>query len=192
METGGLAPCVALCGAKTVESSTPLKSTRLWFWLMRFSFLWALLRRRTLRFILIVAFLCWLFNYFASQKSRTPGAAFEINPKPFSHDTKDKSKTEEYEDRADEEESSRAAQRTKHKNNSHRVMLKHGLAGHHFKDNGLLEVNPEGRHPIFDLISRAEKAWEEKLSRQSRTLAEAIDEYRKRYQREPPIGFDNW
>jgi hypothetical protein len=71
-------------------------------------------------------------------------------------------------------------------------MLKHGLAGHHFKDNGLLEVNPEGRHPIFDLISRAEKAWEEKLSRQSRTLAEAIDEYRKRYQREPPIGFDNW
>ncbi|PVF92131.1 hypothetical protein CPB86DRAFT_718049 [Serendipita vermifera] len=71
-------------------------------------------------------------------------------------------------------------------------MFKQGLAGHQLKDTGLLEVNPEGRHPIFDLISRAEKAWDEKLSRQSRTLAEAVREYRRRYQREPPIGFDNW
>src|ERR1700761_9477674 len=33
---------------------------------------------------------------------------------------------------------------------------------HRYLANGLLEVNLKGRHPIFDLISRAEKEWEDK------------------------------
>ncbi|KAF8754258.1 Extension Ser/Thr-type protein kinase [Rhizoctonia solani] len=45
------------------------------------------------------------------------------------------------------------------------------------RDDGLVEVNPEGRHPIYDLIARAEKDWSAKLARQSRHLADAVDEW---------------
>ena len=66
------------------------------------------------------------------------------------------------------------------------------LASHKFRDDGLLEVNPEGRHPIYDLMSRAERIWEDKLASQSKTLGEAINQYRQRYHREPPLGFGDW
>ncbi|QRV74770.1 glycosyltransferase family 90 protein [Ceratobasidium sp. AG-Ba] len=66
------------------------------------------------------------------------------------------------------------------------------LPGHVYRSDGLVEVNPEGRHPIYDLIARAEAAWKAKLDRQSRHLADAVDEYERRYGRPPPPGFDKW
>ncbi|GAA5914455.1 hypothetical protein JCM6882_003023 [Rhodosporidiobolus microsporus] len=52
---------------------------------------------------------------------------------------------------------------------------------------------PPQPHPIHFLIREAQSRWEEKLARQSRTLDEAVAEYRRRYGgREPPRGFDDW
>lgn len=66
------------------------------------------------------------------------------------------------------------------------------LKPHKLRSDGLLEVNPFGRHPIYDLIERAEADWENKLKRQSKTLDEAVVEYQRRYGRAPPKGFDEW
>ncbi|KAG1871500.1 glycosyltransferase family 90 protein [Suillus subluteus] len=66
------------------------------------------------------------------------------------------------------------------------------LGDHHYGDNGLLVVNPDGPHPIFELIERAEEAWEKKLGRASKTLGEAVAEYKRRYHRSPPIHFEKW
>lgn len=63
---------------------------------------------------------------------------------------------------------------------------------HTFHPNGLLLVNPRGRHPIQVLIERAEKRWKDKVARQSRTLSQAVAEYKRRYRRNPPRGFDDW
>jgi hypothetical protein len=57
---------------------------------------------------------------------------------------------------------------------------------------GLLTVSPEGPHPIFELTRRARKRWTEKLARASKTLPQAVREYRRRYNRHPPRGFDDW
>ncbi|GAA6028212.1 hypothetical protein JCM8097_006919 [Rhodosporidiobolus ruineniae] len=48
------------------------------------------------------------------------------------------------------------------------------------------------RHPIHDLIANATDAWEKKLARQSKTLEEAVREYKRRFGRKPPKGFDDW
>ncbi|KAF5391052.1 hypothetical protein D9757_003999 [Collybiopsis confluens] len=64
--------------------------------------------------------------------------------------------------------------------------------GRHIYRNGLVEVNPEGPHPIFELMKRAEEEWSEKLRKASSSLDEAIGEYRRRYRRNPPKGFDKW
>ncbi|KAJ8588969.1 hypothetical protein M405DRAFT_230549 [Rhizopogon salebrosus TDB-379] len=61
---------------------------------------------------------------------------------------------------------------------------------HTFRPDGLLQVNPNGRHPILDLIDRAEEEWNGKLARASRTLPDAVREYHRRYARAPPPGFD--
>jgi hypothetical protein len=68
----------------------------------------------------------------------------------------------------------------------------HRLGSHYFRDDGLVEVDPHGRHPIYDLMTIAEQRWKEKLARQSTTLAEVVTEYKKRYQRDPPMGFKDW
>ncbi|THY35634.1 hypothetical protein D6D01_01110 [Aureobasidium pullulans] len=47
-------------------------------------------------------------------------------------------------------------------------------------------------HPIETLYLEGKRQSEEKLSRQSKTPEEAVIEYRRRYQREPPAGFDEW
>ncbi|OJA14804.1 hypothetical protein AZE42_04183 [Rhizopogon vesiculosus] len=44
---------------------------------------------------------------------------------------------------------------------------------HTFRSDGLLQVNPDARHPILDLIARAEDEWNTKLARASRTLPDA-------------------
>ncbi|EAU89351.1 Cap3p [Coprinopsis cinerea okayama7 len=64
---------------------------------------------------------------------------------------------------------------------------------HHFyRDDGLLEVNPDGPHPIFELMEQAEQRWKKKNEKASRTLKEACEEYERRYNRKPPHGFDVW
>lgn len=66
------------------------------------------------------------------------------------------------------------------------------LASHTRLSNGLLEVNPDGGHPILELIKTAEEEWSSKIARASRTLEEAVIEYKRRYNRPPPKGFDDW
>src|SRR6267154_4270940 len=43
---------------------------------------------------------------------------------------------------------------------------------HTFRPDGLLQVTPGGRHPILDLIARAEDEWNTTLSNASQTLPE--------------------
>ncbi|KAL4071930.1 glycosyltransferase family 90 protein [Scleroderma yunnanense] len=76
-------------------------------------------------------------------------------------------------------------------NNSYQRRL-HSLEEHTYADNGLLFVNPNGPHPIFELIRKAEQEWDMMNKRASRTLDEAIMEYKRRYKRAPPLGFDKW
>ncbi|GFZ52387.1 hypothetical protein JCM24511_10160 [Saitozyma sp. JCM 24511] len=65
--------------------------------------------------------------------------------------------------------------------------------GNHVVEGGLLRVNMKSRlHPIYKLIRDARKAWDNKLERQSQSLEEATVEYRRRYGRQPPRGFDKW
>jgi len=66
------------------------------------------------------------------------------------------------------------------------------LGRHRYRPDGLLELNEQGPHPIYELIARAEKEWEGKLARASKTLEQAVKEYRRRYNRFPPKGFDLW
>lgn len=47
-------------------------------------------------------------------------------------------------------------------------------------------------HPIAILMREAEDKWKKMVDRQSRTLGEAVEEYRRRYGRSPPRGFDKW
>ncbi|BGO91104.1 hypothetical protein NBRC10512_005802 [Rhodotorula toruloides] len=54
------------------------------------------------------------------------------------------------------------------------------------------DVVPPQPHPIHHLIREAEFAWHRKVSRQSRTLEQAVAEYRRRYNQPPPRGFDAW
>lgn len=61
---------------------------------------------------------------------------------------------------------------------------------------GLLHVNmsvPAERHPIYRLIKDARDEWDAKKQRQSRTLLEAVNEYKSRNEgRAPPKGFEKW
>ncbi|KAF9489253.1 hypothetical protein BDN71DRAFT_1456332 [Pleurotus eryngii] len=57
---------------------------------------------------------------------------------------------------------------------------------------GLFEDRRRGRHPVIELVERAEKEWERKHQRASETLSEAVAEYKRRYKRLPPKGFDDW
>ncbi|KAF9220836.1 hypothetical protein BS17DRAFT_713280 [Gyrodon lividus] len=66
------------------------------------------------------------------------------------------------------------------------------LEEHTYTPDGLLVVNPNGPHPIFELMRNAETEWEAKLARASKTLDEAVAEYKRRYRRPPPRGFDKW
>ena len=47
-------------------------------------------------------------------------------------------------------------------------------------------------HPIKELVRKAEIDFEEQLARQSSTLEAAASEYRQRYHRDAPPGFDMW
>ena len=47
-------------------------------------------------------------------------------------------------------------------------------------------------HPIPKLMADAEANFRNLLSRQSKTLEDAVREYKRRYHRDPPRGFDHW
>ncbi|KAJ7059525.1 glycosyltransferase family 90 protein [Mycena amicta] len=47
-------------------------------------------------------------------------------------------------------------------------------------------------HPIPALMDAADTRFRAKLSRQSTSLAAAVVEYKRRYRRPPPAGFDKW
>ena len=64
---------------------------------------------------------------------------------------------------------------------------------HTYSEDGLLRVNPKSRkHPVLELVEKAEENWQRKLDRASKTLEEAVAEYQRRYGRRPPLGFDDW
>lgn len=48
------------------------------------------------------------------------------------------------------------------------------------------------KHPIEELMANAKKEWHDKVARQSKTADEAIEEYKRRYKRDPPYGFTEW
>ncbi|KIJ43869.1 glycosyltransferase family 90 protein, partial [Sphaerobolus stellatus SS14] len=58
----------------------------------------------------------------------------------------------------------------------------------------LLQRNPSPppSHPIPQLIKEAEEKFEGLLLRQSTSLESTVAEYRRRYNRDPPKGFDEW
>ncbi|ODO05251.1 hypothetical protein L198_01942 [Cryptococcus wingfieldii CBS 7118] len=47
-------------------------------------------------------------------------------------------------------------------------------------------------HPIYELMENAETRWTDMLASQSKTLQQAVGQYRKRYGIPPPAGFDAW
>jgi hypothetical protein len=57
-----------------------------------------------------------------------------------------------------------------------------GRGGHYSKD----------VHPVTSLIQDAEQNFDQLRSRQSKTLADAVNEYRRRYNMHPPPHFDKW
>lgn len=72
-------------------------------------------------------------------------------------------------------------------------LLYYDHSGNHiYRPDGLLELNPNGLHPVFELIKRAESDWNERMVKSSRNFADAVKEYRRRYGRLPPKGFDAW
>ncbi|KAH7393897.1 hypothetical protein DE146DRAFT_111126 [Phaeosphaeria sp. MPI-PUGE-AT-0046c] len=54
------------------------------------------------------------------------------------------------------------------------------------------ETKASPRHPIEDLVIKSQVDLALLLERQSRTSKDAETEYRRRYSREPPPGFDKW
>lgn len=58
-------------------------------------------------------------------------------------------------------------------------------------NNGLLGPTDSAKHPIELLVEEANAKFQT-LKGQSTTFNEAVSEYRRRYKREPPLGFDHW
>lgn len=68
------------------------------------------------------------------------------------------------------------------------VFLRNGIAS-------LLPLRrgaPQPEHPVYELMERGEELWRKVRDRQSKTLKDAVKEYRRRYGIDPPAGFDEW
>ncbi|KAF8576378.1 glycosyltransferase family 90 protein [Ramaria rubella] len=63
---------------------------------------------------------------------------------------------------------------------------------HEYLSSGLLKTNMRGNHPMLQLIEHAKTRWDDLQRRQSKTLEQARIEYKRRYKRSPPRGFDDW
>ncbi|KAJ5625543.1 hypothetical protein N7510_001852, partial [Penicillium lagena] len=57
---------------------------------------------------------------------------------------------------------------------------------------GQTSFPPEQGHPISRLIQTAQQSFDDVRSHQSKTLAEAVKEYERRYKMHPPPHFDKW
>lgn len=57
---------------------------------------------------------------------------------------------------------------------------------------GPVQMDPTKGHPASQLIESAEKGFRDMLNRQSKTLSEAVAEYRRRHGIAPPPHFDKW
>ncbi|KAJ5636552.1 uncharacterized protein N7484_009865 [Penicillium longicatenatum] len=57
---------------------------------------------------------------------------------------------------------------------------------------GQTSYTPEKIHPIANLVDNAEQNFAHVQSRQSVTLAQAVEEYKRRYKMHPPPNFDKW
>jgi hypothetical protein len=95
---------------------------------------------------------------------------------------------------AEEERGHRS--RRRHKKTAHDSVSGKQEAPRHAITNGLLAVNmslPTSSHPIKQLISDAKVEWEAKEAKQSKTLEQAVAEYKRRNGgMNPPKGFDKW
>lgn len=60
------------------------------------------------------------------------------------------------------------------------------------RSDGRMLVKEGEPHPIPMLMQRAKQRWHALRNRQSRSFAEAVREYERRYGRAPPKGFDRW
>lgn len=60
------------------------------------------------------------------------------------------------------------------------------------RQDGLVYLNPKAAHPIWQLTNEAQARWEDRADRPSGILEDAVREYRQRYGRAPPEGFDTW
>ncbi len=58
--------------------------------------------------------------------------------------------------------------------------------------NMVVENVPTLSSPILALLMRGERKWQDLVSKQSRTLEEAVREYQERWGRMPPKGFEKW
>lgn len=54
------------------------------------------------------------------------------------------------------------------------------------------QSSPDGLHPIEVLVNKANADFNAMVTGQSKTVDEAIVEYKRRYKREPPKGFEEW
>lgn len=62
----------------------------------------------------------------------------------------------------------------------------------HESENPATSSSRTDRHPIATLVGDAEQQFEQLHSRQSKTLTDAVNEYRRRYHMHPPPHFDKW
>ncbi|SGY20428.1 BQ5605_C016g08044 [Microbotryum silenes-dioicae] len=68
----------------------------------------------------------------------------------------------------------------------------HGLLMFPARRRGSSEVPQEQPHPIHLLLAEAREKWDHKVAVQSKTLEDAVEEYKRRYDMNPPLGFDKW
>lgn len=59
-------------------------------------------------------------------------------------------------------------------------------------DSGIVYGDTDLKHPIFKLVEDAEFRFKSVTARQSKNLAEAAAEYRRRYSMPPPPRFEEW
>ena len=57
---------------------------------------------------------------------------------------------------------------------------------------GPLQLEDTSSHPVNQLIKKSEKEFNQLVARQSKTLDEAVTEYKRRYHIPPPPNFDIW
>lgn len=65
------------------------------------------------------------------------------------------------------------------------------IPAHHHQGN-TTDAKETLTNPILGLLRDGERKWQDMLARQSKTLDEAVQEYKTRWGRNPPRGFDEW